>query len=320
METEQIHAITDEPIRQHKLFRGIMLSFLFSIIIMGFVSAFGQGVPSGPSFFGDQIPERTFNAGGIPQDRSVRVAQVEQALEINEEVTIPSDGISYSFKRIGETIREIFTFDRSDKEELNIRIIDERAKEIALSDARGEQIPDDVVKDYSDRIDRAEKFITLTNDDNENIDTRTIVRTALEEHKTRFLDRIQALEDKPSNTILQRVVSQFGDRITSIVARIDMDEVNIVKNTIPIVKQKQANIKLAEIAGDIDRIRLEMKELEEIDDKLNRLHIAKLCNEPIKTLSLTTFRDIERICPVAALMEDEIKRELDRPLPVRIET
>jgi hypothetical protein len=288
-DTAQIHASSYEPNRKHKLFRGIMLSFLFTIIIIGVASVFGQG---------------------IPEDRSKKVEDIKQVLEIDEDVVLPTDGIQYQFKLFRETLSEIFTFDKSDKEKLNVRIIDERAKEIAILEAKGENIPDNVVRNYSDRLTRAERFISLTSDDNENIDTRTVVRTALEEHKTRFIDKIQRLEEQPSNTVLTRVASDFGDRINDIVNRIDRDEVSIVKNTIPIVKQKQQNIKLAEIAGDVATIKKEIKELEEIDDKLNRLHLAKLCVRPIKTLSITSFDDVKRDCPFAILMEDEIREEL----------
>lgn len=293
MEAEQIQANSDEPIRHHKLFRGIMLSFLFLIIAMGSISAFGQGF----------IDVRPFSE-----------QEIKEVLEIDtdENVVIPADGFRYGIKLFRESITEFFTFDKSDKEELNVRLIDERAKEIVISEARGEPIPDSVVKSYGERIDRAERFIVLQTDDNENIDTRTIVRTALEEHKARFLDRIQALTDSPSQSALSKVIEGFGDRIEDILMRIDQDEIAIVKNTIPIVQQKQANIKLAEMAGDVERIKLEMRELEEIDDKLNRLHLASFCTSPIKTLSLTSFEDIERDCPIAVLLEDEIRNEFTR--------
>ena len=63
------------------------------------------------------------------------------------------------------------------------------------------------------------------------------------------------------------------------------------------------------MAFDIDTINREMRELEEIDDKLNRLALARLCSEPIKTLSLNTFDDVVKLCPIAKLMENEIKDE-----------
>lgn len=288
MESEQIQAIPDGPIR-HKLFRGIMLSFLFSIIVIGSISAFAQG-------------------GFI---EPFKVQEVKEALEIEDNIVVPTDGFRYGIKLFREAVTEFFTFDRSDKEEFNVELINERAKEIALLDARGDEIPDSVVKSYGDRIDRAERFISLQTDDNESIDTRTVVRTALEQHKIRFLDKIEALQDKPSDSILTRIVQEFGDRIESILDRIDQDEVAIVKNTITVVKQKQENIRLAEMVGDIDTIKREMAELEEIDDKLNRLHLASLCTSPIKTLSLTSFEDIQRQCPIAILIEDQIRDELE---------
>lgn len=289
MEDKQIQADSNEPIREHKLFRGIMLSFLFSLIVIGSISAFGQG-------------------GFI---EPFKVQEVKEALEIDDNIVVPTDGFRYGIKLFREAVTEFFTFDKSDKEELNIRLIDERAKEIALLDARGDEIPDSVVKSYGDRIDRAERFISLPTDNNENIDTRTVVRSALEQHKIRFLDKIEALQDKPSDSILTRVVQEFGDRIESIVNRIDQDEVAIVRNTIPIVKQLQANIKLAEMVGDVDTVKREMAELEEIDDKLNRLHLASLCTSPIKTLSITSFEDIQSQCPLAILIEDQIRDELE---------
>lgn len=289
MEDKLIQADSNEPIREHKLFRGIMLSFLFSLIIIGSISAFGQG-------------------GFI---EPFKVQEVKEALEIDDDIIVPTDGFRYGIKLFREAVTEFFTFDKSDKEELNIRLIDERAKEIAILDARGDVIPDSVVKSYGDRIDRAERFITLQTDDNENIDTRTVVRSALEQHKIRFLDKIEALQDKPSDSILTRVVQEFGDRIESIVNRIDQDEVAIVKNTIPIVKLIQSNIKLAEMVGDVDTVKRQMAELEEIDDKLNRLHLASLCTSPIKTLSITSFEDIQRQCPLAVLIEDQIRDELE---------
>lgn len=290
MEEKQIQAYSDEPIRQHKLFKGIMLSFLFSLIVIGSISAFGQGFIEVEPF---------------------KVQEVKEALEIDDNIVVPTDGIRYGIKLFRESVTEFFTFDRSDKEEFNIKLIDERAKEIAILDARGDEIPDSVVKSYGDRIDRAERFISLPTDNIENIDTRTVVRSALEQHKIRFLDKIEALQDKPSDSILTKVVQEFGDRIESIVDRIDQDEVAIVKNTIPVVKQKQANIKLAEMVGDVDTIKREMAELEEIDDKLNRLHLASLCTSPIKTLSITSFEDIQRQCPIAILVEDQIRDELE---------
>ena len=307
METKQIQADSDEPIRQHILFNGIMLFFLFSLIAIGSMSlAF-------TAEFGidgwKQINRNAFAQGVIEPFRA-QEDLVKEALEIDEDVVLPTDGFfQYGLKIFRESIAELFTFDSSDKEELNVRLIDERAKEIAILDARGEDIPDGVIKNYADRIDRAEKFISLTSDSNESIDTRTVVRTALELHKTRFLDRIEALQDKPSDSVLSRVVSDFGDRIQSIIDRIDQDEIAIVKNTIPIIKQKQANIRIAEMAFDIDTINREMRELEEIDDKLNRLALARLCSEPIKTLSLNTFDDVVKLCPIAKLMENEIKDE-----------
>ena len=288
MESEQIQAIPDGPIR-HKLFRGIMLSFLFSIIVIGSISAFAQG-------------------GFI---EPFKVQEVKEALEIEDNIVVPTDGFRYGIKLFREAVTEFFTFDRSDKEEFNVELINERAKEIALLDARGDEIPDSVVKSYGDRIDRAERFISLPTDANENIDTRTVVRSALEQHKIRFLDRIQALQDQPSDSRLTKIVQEFEDRIESIVNRIDIDEVAIVRNTIPIVKQLQANIRLAEMVGDVDTIKREMAELEEIDDKLNRLHLASLCTSPIKTLSLTSFEDIQRQCPIAILIEDQIRDELE---------
>lgn len=290
MEEKQIQAYSDEPIRQHKLFKGIMLSFLFSLIVIGSISAFGQGFIEVEPF---------------------KVQEVKEALEIDDNIVVPTDGIRYGIKLFRESVTEFFTFDRSDKEEFNIKLIDERAKEIAILDARGDEIPDSVVKSYGDRIDRAERFISLPTDNIENIDTRTVVRSALEQHKIRFLDKIEALQDKPSDSILTKVVQEFGDRIESIVDRIDQDEVAIVKNTIPVVKQKQANIKLAEMVGDVDTIKRELAELEEIDDKLNRLHLASLCTSPIKTLSITSFEDIQRQCPIAILVEDQIRDELE---------
>ncbi len=288
MEEKQIQAYPDEPIRQHKLFRGIMLSFLFSLIVIGSISAFGQGFIE-----------------------PFKVQEVKEALEIDDNIIVPTDGFRYGIKLFREAVTEFFTFDKSDKEELNIRLIDERAKEFAILDARGDEIPDSVVKSYGDRIDRAERFISLPTDDNENIDTRTVVRSALEQHKIRFLDRIQALQDQPSDSRLTKIVQEFEDRIESIVNRIDIDEVAIVRNTIPIVKQLQANIRLAEMVGDVDTIKREMAELEEIDDKLNRLHLASLCTSPIRTLSITSFEDVQRQCPIAILMEDQIRDELE---------
>lgn len=288
MEEKQIQADPD-GLRQHKLFKGIMLSFLFSIIVIGSISAFGQG-------------------GFI---EPFKVQEVKEALDIDDNIVVPTDGFRYGIKLFREAVTEFFTFDRSDKEELNIKLIDERAKEIAILDARGDEIPDSVVKSYGDRIDRAERFISLRTDDNESIDTRTVVRSALEQHKIRFLDKIEALQDKPSDSVLTRIVQEFGDRIESILDRIDQDEVAIVKNTISVVKQKQENIRLAEMVGDVDTIKREMAELEEIDDKLNRLHLASLCTSPIKTLSLTSFEDIQRMCPIAVLIEDQIRDELE---------
>lgn len=290
MESEQIHASIDEPKSSHKVFRGIMLSFLFILIAVGFYSAFGQGIIE-------------------PFQREI---QVKQTLEIDEDVITPGDGIRYQFKLIGETFTELFTFDKSEKERLNVRLIDERAKEMAILDAREQEVPESLVRNYSERIDRAERFVILPSDANENLDTREVVRSALEEHKIRFIDRINSLRDKPSNTVLDRVVDEFGDRITSIVARIDQDEVDLVKNTIPIIREKQQVIRSAEMNKDVELLQLKMKELEEIDDKLNRLHLSKLCKEPIRSLSLNTFEDVVRLCPIAKVMEDDIKKEFEQ--------
>jgi len=287
METEQIHANIDEPkSSSHKLFRGIMLSFLFSLIIFGYISAFGQ-------------------EGGVPEVRT-QVEEVKEVLEIDDEIVLPTDGFRYGIKKLGETIREIFTFDKENKERLNVELADERAKEMAVLSARGDEIPDTVIIDYKKRIDQASRLISLRTDQNEDIETRTAVRVALEEHLTEILNR---LETDPSNTNLGRIISDFRQEVMMIIANIDQDEVEIVKNTIPIVQQKQANIKLAEMAGDVDQVKQEIAELEEIDDKLNRLHLAEFCTSRIKTLSITSFEDIQSNCPVAVVLEDEIRSE-----------
>jgi len=307
MEDKLIQADSNEPIREHKLFRGIMLSFLFSLIVIGTMSlAF-------TAEFGidgwKQINRNAFAQGGFIEP--FKVQEVKEALEIDDDIIVPTDGFQYGIKLFREAVTEFFTFDKSDRQELNIKLIDERAKEIAILDARGDEIPNSVVKSYGDRIDRAERFISLQTDDNENIDARTVVRSGLEVHKIRFLDKIQALQDQSSESRLTMVVQEFGDRIVSIVSRIDIDEVAIVKNTIPIVKQLQVNIKLAEMVGDVDTVKREMAALEEIDDKLNRLHLASLCPSPIKTLAIATFEDIQLQCPIAVLIEEQIRDELE---------
>lgn len=278
METEQIHANDEHKSSSHKLFRGIMLSFLFTLIIFGYISAFAQ------------TPEE----------------QVKEVLEIDEDIVLPTDGLRYSFKKITETFREILTFDKENKEKLNIEIADERAKEMAVLSARGERIPNDVVIDYNKRIEQASRLISLRTDQNTDIETRSTVRAALEEHLTEILNKV---ETDPSNTNLGRIISDFRQEVMMIIANIDQEEVDIVKNTIPIVQQKQTNIKLAEMVGDAERVRQEVAELEEIDDKLNRLHLAEFCDRPIKTLSLTSFEDIKENCPMAEIIEDEIRTE-----------
>ena len=289
METEQIHVNIDEPkSSSHKLFKGIMLSFLFSLIIFGYISAFGQTME-----------------GGVPEVRT-QVEEVKEVLEINDDIILPTDGFRYGIKKLGETIREVFTFDKVNKERLNVDLADERAKEMAILSARGDKIPDEVVLDYNKRIDQAARLISLRTDQNEDIEARSAVRAKLEEHLTEILNR---LETDPSNTNLGRIISDFRQEVMMIIANIDQDEVEIVKNTIPIVQQKQTNIKLAEMAGDVVQVKKEIAELEEIDDKLNRLHLAEFCTTRIKTLSLTSFEDIKSNCPVAILMEDEIRSE-----------
>jgi len=77
----------------------------------------------------------------------------KEILEIEEDIILPTDGLSYTFKIIGEGFREFFTFDGAEKEKLNEELIEEREREIAILTLQGEQIPDTVVKDYKKRID-----------------------------------------------------------------------------------------------------------------------------------------------------------------------
>lgn len=302
MESEQIQADSDEPISSHKLFRGIMLSFLFFIITIGFVSAFGfqHITPQEP---------RQFQTGGVPEDRSQRVAEVKEILKIDEDIILPSDGIQYFFKKVGEGFREAFEFDKVEKELLNVELINERAKEIAVISAQGEPIPADVLKNYNDRINRASRFVELQTDANENIERRTEIRAAIQEHRDNVLNLV---ETQPSNTPLGRIISDFRQRVADIIMNIDEQEVAEVRNTLPIIREKQLLIKRAEMTGDVDEIRRLMDELAEIDEKLNRLHLAKLCSSPIKTLSLNTATDIVQLCPIAAVVEGEIQDEIDR--------
>jgi len=289
----------DIPPTQHRVFRGIMLGFLLSIIVAGSVSIVSAQV--------------TTPGGGVPGSNPFVEEQIREIfqVDVNEDVTLPTDGFSYALKRIGEGFTEFFTFDRIEKEKVNADLIDERAKEIAILDARGVDIPDDVVKNYSDRIQRAERFVHLQTTENDEIDARKVVRERLEAHKVLFLDKISALSDQPSNTRLTQIVSEFGDKIDSIVMRIDADEVAIVKNTIPIIQERKMVLMVAEMQGDVELVKTIMADLEEIDDKLNRLHLADFCISPIKTLQIATFEDIAERCPLATLMEDEIRAEFD---------
>jgi hypothetical protein len=288
------------------IFRGIMLSFLFTIIIIGFIvlvgiEAFAIDLPT------EQPTPR--NDGGVPEDRSDKVAEVKEILEIDEEIILPSDGFRYVFKKMGEGFREAFTFDKVDKELLNVELINERAKEIAIISAQGESLPEDVVENYNDRVDRAGRFVSLQTPENENIERRTEVREAIEQHKKLVLDRI---ETQPSNSPLGMVISDFRQRISNIILNIDEQEVSEVRNTLPIIRQKQMNIKLAEMVGDTEQIQKEIRELEEIDAKLNRLHLARLCTEPIRTLTLDTASDFVKLCPIAQVVEGELQDEIDR--------
>ncbi len=307
MESEPIRANPDEPNRQHIIFRGIMLCFLFSIIIIGVIALVGI-----EAFAIDLPTEQTErqNVGGVPEDKSsAKVAEVKEILMIDEDIVLPSDGFRYVFKKMGEGFREAFTFNKIDKELLNVELINERAKEIAIISAQGEPLPEDVVENYNDRVDRAGRFVDLQTDANENIERRTEVREAIEQHKKLILDRI---ETQPSNTPLGMIISDFRQRISDIILNIDEQEVAEVRNTLPIIRQKQQNILLAEMVGDTEQIQKEIRELQEIDEKLNRLHLARLCTEPIKTLSLDTASDFVKLCPIAQIVEGELQDEIDR--------
>jgi len=238
-----------------------------------------------------------------------KVAEVKEILMIDEDIVLPSDGFRYVFKKIGEGFREAFTFDKVDKELLNVELINERAKEIAIISAQGEPLPEDVVEDYNDRVDRAGRFVQLQTDANIDIERRTEIRTAIEDHKKLVLDLV---ETQPSNTPLGMIISDFRQRISQIILNIDEQEVAEVRNTLPIIRQKQMNIRMAEMIGDIEQIKKEIRELEEIDEKLNRLHLAKLCTEPIKTLTLDTASDFVKLCPLALVVEGELQGEIDR--------
>jgi len=288
----------------HRVFKGIMLSFLFSIIIIGLI------VLTGLDVFAQNPPlPKQAAVGGVPEDRSAKVAEVKEILEIDEEIILPSDGFRYVFKKIGEGFREAFTFDKVDKEILNVELINERAKEIAIISAQGKPLPEDVVKDYNDRVDQASRFTQLQTDANENIERRTEVRSAIEEHKKFILDRI---ETEPSNTPLGMVIGDFRQRISNIILNIDEQEVSEVRNTLPIIREKQLAIKLHEMTGNVDEIKRIMADLEEIDEKLNRLHLAQLCTSPIRTLSLDTVSDIVKLCPLARMVEGELQDEIDQ--------
>ena len=72
------------------------------------------------------------------------------------------------------------------------------------------------------------------------------------------------------------------------------------------------DIKMAEMVGDVEQIRKSMRELEIIDEKLNRLHMAQLCTEPITTLTVDTATDFVALCPIARFVEGELQDEIDR--------
>jgi len=307
MESEPIHDSDESSSSSHRVFRGIMLSFLFSIIIIGLIALSGIGAFAQ---FPEPVREPDFTRmGGVPEDRSAKVAEVKEILMIDENIVLPSDGFRYFFKKIGEGFREAFTFNPVDKELLNVELINERAKEIAVISAQGEPLPEDVVKDYNDRVDRAGRFVQLQTDANINIERRTEIRAAIEEHKKLVLDLVEL---EPSNTPLGMIISDFRQRISQIILNIDEQEVAEVRNTLPIIRQHQMNIRLAEMAGDVEQIRKEMRGLEEIDEKLNRLHLAQLCSEPIRTLTLDTASDFVTLCPIAQLIEGELQDEIDR--------
>lgn len=307
MESEQIQDSDESISSSHRVFRGIMLSFLFAIIIIGFIAlsgieAFAQ--------FPEPVREPDFTrAGGVPEDRSAKVAEVKEILMIDEDIVLPSDGFRYVFKKIGEGFREAFTFNPIDKEILNVELINERAKEIAVISAQGEPLPEDVVENYNDRVDRAGRFVQLQTDANVNIERRTEIRAAIEEHKKLVLDLVEL---EPSNTPLGMIISDFRQRISQIILNIDEQEVSEVRNTLPIIRQHQMNIRLAEMAGDVEQIQKEMRGLELIDEKLNRLHLAQLCSEPIRTLTIDTASDFVSLCPIAQIIEGELQDEIDR--------
>jgi len=186
MESEPIQDSDESISSSHRVFRGIMLSFLFSLIIIGIIALYGI---EAFAQFPEPVREPDFTRmGGVPEDRSAKVAEVKEILMIDEDIVLPSDGFRYLFKKIGEGFREAFTFNPIDKEILNVELINERAKEIAIISAQGEPLPEDVVKNYNDRVDRAGRFVQLQTPANENIERRTEVRAAIEEHKKLVLD------------------------------------------------------------------------------------------------------------------------------------
>jgi len=108
------------------------------------------------------------------------------------------------------------------------------------------------------------------------------------------------------------IINDFRQRISQIILNIDEQEVAEVRNTLPIIRQHQMNIRLAEMIGDVEQIQKEMRGLELIDEKLNRLHLAQLCSEPIRTLTLDAASDFVTLCPIAQLIEGELQDEIDR--------
>jgi hypothetical protein len=307
MESERIHDSDESSSSSHRVFRGIMLSFLFSIIIIGLIALVGIEAFAFQHITPLNADERQM--GGIPEDRSAKVAEVKEILMIDEEIILPSDGFRYVFKKMGEGFREAFTFDKVDKEILNVELINERAKEIAVISAQGEPLPENVVQDYNDRVDRAGRFVQLQTDAHENIERRTEVRAAIEEHKKLVLDKI---ETEPSDTPFGMIISDFRQKISQIILNIDEQEVFEARNTLPAIRQHQMDIKMAEMVGDVEQIQKSMRELEIIDEKLNRLHMAQLCTEPIRTLTVDTATDFVALCPIAQFVEGQLQDEIDR--------
>ena len=80
MESEQIHDSDESSSSTHRVFKGIMLSFLFLIIIIGLISLSGIEVFAFQHIIPLPVDERQM--GGIPEDRSAKVAEVKEILMI----------------------------------------------------------------------------------------------------------------------------------------------------------------------------------------------------------------------------------------------